>query len=740
MSCTRGTLKQIISLYKSHLRSSTFNEDTSKILDPFLCLNITCPPGSYDANVEPAKDDVLFTNSELLLRIFGRLFDNIYGEIQLAPPKPSIKKVSALKPHSFEVLLARKEPPVGSVPSDIAPVGGSTLPLPRSAAELSTHIQPRSSPLKISTNDSSLLSFSHRESGEKSKTIDNTTSNQPAIHETQAEPSHCLLPSHDTSIEVSNEEPGLEASKSAVSVGAKPGWKGTMYAVDEDDEADLEIHLQERPRSVDHDLDGDENLRDVEVSNPWAFAKLNAAMRSSSHKKQLHTPGRQIGDAGHSTDPSSDDLLQQVDPPSLKKPSPYFDQARSSAEAAYPTPSPFPFPLKARGKRKGDDTGINALSTASTSNKNHQNGGALDTWVQKSLGGYDELEHSSATLQQDQGPPDLPYYRDFISARSIPLGGTPLSEIPDASQRPRRKPELWKQHHSNIDRPHIPSVSDPNHVWFDNPEIPLQRRPRKPRPNNDHQDTTRAPTLILRDDEIEDDESVVPNTVERPPPSPIHPDLAIALDYETRKQKASEAHRKILREQAAAARKGQTHAPNPLHPQHTISSSSPHKNRQAAAIAALHQSNAPAPTLPSEESSILAPSDPRAHLLRIHHHQQQDQTPTPLRGKSKRQKSSLLPFETITEENFIGDLIFLIQDVNIDDVETDMKESGAWDQYIKSGEQGDGFGKVDMASIKRWEGKIRELYAEEEVERGRERVNMDVDLSTILRAHATEHA
>ena len=739
-------MKQITSLYKSHLRSAISNEDNVKLLDPFLCLNITCPPGSYDANIEPAKDDILLTNSEILLGIVERLFRDIYGEVQLAPSKPPTKKLSTLEPHGIEMLLARKKAPVDSSPVGISPVVEASLPPPRSAPESFAYTPPNLRTLKNSAIDTPHVPPLRR----SPRAIDYSDIEHPAIEKTQANAHPSFLASYDLPGSVSSAETCVEPPIGAVRIEAKPRWKGSMYAMDEEDEADLGVHLQERARSpVDLDVDADEHVRDVEVSNPWAFAKLNAAMRSSGHKKQLPTPGRQMGDASTSTDPSSDDLPQQVHSQLLQKSLPRIQQTRSPPEAAYLTPSPFPFPQKARGKRKANDEGMDTCSTAASSNKERQEVGALDTWVQKSFSGYDELEDPPNTLRDDQGPPDLPYSRNFVSARSLPLGGTPLSEIPDASQRPRRKPGPRKQQQGNIDRPFVPPVNDPHRVWFDIEENPSQKRPRKPPPNNGHQNPTRAPTINLRDDKIDDDESEVPTTVEQALPPLMHPDLAITLDYETRKQKASEAHRRVLREQAVAANnsKAQIDALDPLHPQHTIPTSSPHKNRQAAAIAALHTNapDIPPPSTPSKEDILaLEPSDPRAYLLRIHQ-QQVPESLHQLRGKSRRQKTAMLPLETVTEEAYIGDLTLLIEDVTVDDVEEDMKDGGAWDRYIKSGEQDVAFGKADVGDVKRWEGRVREmvreLYAVKGVNgEGEERANVDVDLSKILRAHAVEYA
>lgn len=769
MSCQRGALKQIASLYKAHLRSAISNEGNINIVDPFLCLNIFCPSGSYDANVEPAKDDVLFTNSELLLGIVERFFRNIYGEAQSTSSKSPMKSISAPKPPGIEILFARKESPVELNPARIPLVVESSLSSPRPASRTPAHDQPNLRLRKTRAHDLPSVAPSHQNGGEIFEAIGHSTTGHRATAETNADASPSLLPSHDTSVYPSTGQAGFESSGDAVSVGGKTCWKGCMYAEDEDEEADLGDHLQERAESpVDLGLDGDEHLRDAKVSNPWAFAKLNAAIRPSGRNKQLHTPTRQTGDTGQSADPSSDDLLQQVDLPLLRKSLPHGHPFRPSPEAAYPTPSPFPFPLKARGKRKADDVGADASSKAAASTKERPKRGALDTWVQKSLGGYDEPDDSSDTRQDGQGPPDLPYSRDFVTARSLPVGGTPLGEIPDASQRPRRKPMPRRQQQGNINRPFVPPVSDPDRIWFDIGEDPSQKRQRKPRTKHNRQDTAKAPTLNLRedDDEIEDDESTVPTSAERPA-RPIHPDLAITLDYEARKQKASDMHRKSLREQAAAAKlasKLQNDVPNPLRPQHNNTTSSPHKNRQAKAIAALHNdppltsrtttTTPPLPEAEQEDYPALSPSDPRAHLLRLH------QDPAPRAKYPRRHKTALLPFETVTQESYIGDLKMLISDVNVDDVEADMRESGAWDRYVRSGKEeeggiGSGAFKEEVVGggeVRRWEGKLRELVREMYAVRGAERegegegdgrrgsVDVDIDLSNILRAHAAQFA
>ncbi|KAL2870115.1 putative DNA mismatch repair protein [Aspergillus lucknowensis] len=81
VSSRRGVAQDITRLYKSYLRSAApHSGSTPTITDPFLCLNIRCPEGSYDANVEPLKDDVLFEDKQMMLSLVENLLRDTYGE------------------------------------------------------------------------------------------------------------------------------------------------------------------------------------------------------------------------------------------------------------------------------------------------------------------------------------------------------------------------------------------------------------------------------------------------------------------------------------------------------------------------------------------------------------------------------------------------------------------------------------------------------------------------------------
>ena len=89
-------MKKVVAIYRRHLQQCLQDE----IKNPFLCLNIMCPAGSYDPNVEPAKDDVLFTAEDQVLEVLERFFQAVYGKAieDLAPnQRTSLNDVSPMR-------------------------------------------------------------------------------------------------------------------------------------------------------------------------------------------------------------------------------------------------------------------------------------------------------------------------------------------------------------------------------------------------------------------------------------------------------------------------------------------------------------------------------------------------------------------------------------------------------------------------------------------------------------------
>ncbi|KAI5799021.1 histidine kinase-like ATPase [Geopyxis carbonaria] len=111
VSCTRGTLKTVLSLYRSYLKSSFC---TTTLSDPFIYLNIICPPNTYDPNVEPAKDDVLFQDTDAVQAAAEDTFIKVYGKLPVDAGSGGTgqKEKPGGNPSSgFKVLLARREEP-----------------------------------------------------------------------------------------------------------------------------------------------------------------------------------------------------------------------------------------------------------------------------------------------------------------------------------------------------------------------------------------------------------------------------------------------------------------------------------------------------------------------------------------------------------------------------------------------------------------------------------------------------
>ncbi|CAG7919388.1 unnamed protein product [Penicillium olsonii] len=117
LSNSRGIGQEITKNFKTYIRSAISKSESPKqMTDPFLGLQILCSRGIYDVNIEPAKDDVMFEDRDLVLALVTRLFREQYGETESeettgtkqrkenSPKRPRI-------PSGFDVLMARKPVP-----------------------------------------------------------------------------------------------------------------------------------------------------------------------------------------------------------------------------------------------------------------------------------------------------------------------------------------------------------------------------------------------------------------------------------------------------------------------------------------------------------------------------------------------------------------------------------------------------------------------------------------------------
>lgn len=110
VSNSRGTIKQVVSTVKDKLRKS--NPSFKLVKDPFFYMNIICPPDSYDLNIEPAKDDVMFESGNLIVGAVHKLLESYYPEVivENEGTEPSTS-VQVCKELQSEVLLDCEPPP-----------------------------------------------------------------------------------------------------------------------------------------------------------------------------------------------------------------------------------------------------------------------------------------------------------------------------------------------------------------------------------------------------------------------------------------------------------------------------------------------------------------------------------------------------------------------------------------------------------------------------------------------------
>ncbi|KAK4064995.1 uncharacterized protein Triagg1_8811 [Trichoderma aggressivum f. europaeum] len=73
--------KKIMAIYKPYLnRAAGTGEPCASIPNPFVQLNIRCPPNSYDVNLTPLKDEVVFVNEDTITACFEGLCQKVYSQ------------------------------------------------------------------------------------------------------------------------------------------------------------------------------------------------------------------------------------------------------------------------------------------------------------------------------------------------------------------------------------------------------------------------------------------------------------------------------------------------------------------------------------------------------------------------------------------------------------------------------------------------------------------------------------
>ncbi|KAL8780019.1 MAG: hypothetical protein Q9213_006663 [Squamulea squamosa] len=712
VSSIRGTLKQIVQLFKSYIRSSCTSSTDQKITNPFLCMNIVCPPASYDANVEPAKDDVLFSDSTGVLEMVESFLKCQYGELQTKQKQATKSKSTTTEPRGFDLLLARKPPPA---PHD----GNGMASLNASPTELQ----------EMPTRDKEIM--------------DQIGGIRHCVEEASSDTSH--------------------SSPTRPRSNTDHHWRQSMHPDDYDDPPVITNGALK-----DREFDDEEELGDVRVSNPWTLAKLNAPVHCQrpsgsgvngvGSNQQLLTPSRQHGSLGE--DLSSPDFhLGPMKSPSL--PTPAKSQTGSTPDFA--SPDTFPYPIKRWGKvqREADPRREHC------SNGKESTLTRLDTWVQRPPPQSDARSQGPLFLEDDVVLPRT--NRDFVSAADLPHG-TPLDAIPDISKTPRRKDGQRKQQHriasDTVNKPFKPpAVHDPTRVWFDHLDNPSMRPTKPNKKRIDKCLVTKSPNDTTAAG-IEYDPTV---DEEAPQRQYQYPGLALTMDYEARKAAATAQRRALLRQQSShySQQQDSLRISSEQSTQIKISPSqqsslpsSPHQNRYNSAIAALHtplrgemhprtalslitngtpaSSNAGANMTDQEGVVGMDPADPRAYLIRSLNLND---------GRIRRTRSSLLPLEMLSSppdgDGGVRDLTQVIDTSTLFSwLPKEIKEQGEEEGNMHSPNPNpSAFQDINTEEALVWEETITDLILQTfpEFDDDIEGVDLGLDLVATFNKHAKGH-
>ncbi|KAI7490345.1 hypothetical protein KC351_g700 [Hortaea werneckii] len=223
LSPSRGTLKQIQKVFRESLSAAGLES----VKELFIYMAIECPSASYDPNVEPAKDDVLFEEPDRLIGVVRKLFGEVYPTVH-----PSSAKVdSATQVHTYQA----QEPQ-----------------------------NPSESRLQVNDADDDFTTSLEQP-------CQKVTSHQNAADDDSRGALQLCTPTtadHAQKLHGSDEH----------FLRRSPQFRSNMYGCDEED---LDL-ISGRPPTgrTEADLEELRHARsDVKVSNPWVMAKMNASSR-----------------------------------------------------------------------------------------------------------------------------------------------------------------------------------------------------------------------------------------------------------------------------------------------------------------------------------------------------------------------------------------------------------------------------------------------------------------------------
>lgn len=243
----RGTMKKLVDIFKTHLRQHM--GVSGHMTKPFLHLAISTTPGSYDANITSAKDEVMFGEEQELLRLFKSMCQDAYAVQALPSPTES-----AHSDNLVATIVTAEEIPMANPVRNADPADRSTKSSPSLPA------QPPGSSILLN------------EIGERSRLQHALDDTLPTIP--------CALASDVASpimVDNSQCDSPIQASTAARLVGGKVDLMRTM-TTSTVDESIPPLPISPWPKDLGGLCTGTVVSSAQEKSNPWTIARSTAPL------------------------------------------------------------------------------------------------------------------------------------------------------------------------------------------------------------------------------------------------------------------------------------------------------------------------------------------------------------------------------------------------------------------------------------------------------------------------------
>ena len=607
--------------------------------DPFICMNIICLQASYDVNIEPTKDDVLFEDPSSLLDEIESFFSGIYGPIRNGNPKTRVEKLGgAPRTNAFALLLARKSPEACS----------------------SKNRHQRASDLFCDEGELSLERNDIGLSGSLETAVPET---HPSIRPTSA------------SLTYRGREPAADSQPCGAehpNVQMQPRWRSNMYDDDDDEEGvnellDSLLSRKTLPTSnsalTTEDAAVEQSLRPTPPMSSNELLYLQPTLTMLEDSRPHHEAG------GSLILSTPQGIIEQQ---SLRP--------RAALEATTFPPSPCSPASPAPNLRLAKPLPF----LGGSEGKCEETEGRSRTALQS----YDELEKSEQTqfntathgIRVSPGPQSPARARDvgegdrvqgFVTARSLALDN-PSGQDELGPRRLGMTSPVSSRRRDDAPKSLPSLVQGIERTWYD---VGGQER-RKAHNRGRNRDIREALALSPSRQPIRN--NVEPTTARGPAKSSdivlLHPDVEDLLDYERRKKIATKRKRDMLSQNGDIANflaRRQIGKEDPLVP-----SASPHRNRYNAAVAALRE---PEQKEDSDLASCFPENDPRGYFILMTSNRTRDGE-----GLLRRSRLSMLPLEEIPVDDRLHNLSLTIS-TDYEQVRRRLSMASSIDCYVRDG-------------------------------------------------------